>query len=155
MSPLSVSQFLDPNKCQFDLVVFDEASQIRPEDAVGAVLRGKQVRTGLPLATWRQWFYESTGLGRWLIFGAAERRVRDRLPDDFPAPIEALQAGDRKAYDAHANANCAVGPDFARCGVWARRKGPGDCVQCALSRPFDGAPCQPIEYGNDVSNRLS
>ena len=43
MSPLSVSQFLDAAKVQFDLVVFDEASQIRPEDAIGAILRGKQV----------------------------------------------------------------------------------------------------------------
>ena len=45
MSPLSVSQFLpaDPAKMQFDLVVFDEASQILPEDAVGAIYRGKQV----------------------------------------------------------------------------------------------------------------
>jgi very-short-patch-repair endonuclease len=43
MSPLSVSQFLHPDKVQFDLVVFDEASQICPEDAIGAVLRGKQI----------------------------------------------------------------------------------------------------------------
>jgi very-short-patch-repair endonuclease len=43
MSPLSVSQFLDPAKVQFDLVVFDEASQILPEDAVVAIYRGKQV----------------------------------------------------------------------------------------------------------------
>src|SRR5262249_22848799 len=43
MSPLSVSQFLDPARVQFDLVVFDEASQICPEDAVGAIFRGKQV----------------------------------------------------------------------------------------------------------------
>jgi hypothetical protein len=41
MSPLSVSQFLDPDTAQFDLVIFDEASQIRTEDAIGAVLRGK------------------------------------------------------------------------------------------------------------------
>ncbi len=40
---MSVSQFLDPAKVQFDLVVFDEASQICPEDAIGAILRGKQV----------------------------------------------------------------------------------------------------------------
>jgi very-short-patch-repair endonuclease len=40
MSPLSVSQFLDPDVARFDLVIFDEASQIRTEDAVGAVLRG-------------------------------------------------------------------------------------------------------------------
>ncbi|HYT92140.1 MAG TPA: DUF3320 domain-containing protein, partial [Gemmataceae bacterium] len=43
MSPLSVSQFLHPEKVQFDLVVFDEASQILPEDAIGAIYRGKQV----------------------------------------------------------------------------------------------------------------
>ena len=45
MSPLSVSQFLpaDVAKLQFDLVVFDEASQILPEDAVGAIYRGKQL----------------------------------------------------------------------------------------------------------------
>lgn len=45
MSPLTVSQFLpaDEAKAAFDLVVFDEASQILPEDAVGAIYRGKQV----------------------------------------------------------------------------------------------------------------
>lgn len=39
MSPLSVAQFCDPEMIQFDVVVFDEASQIRPEDALGALLR--------------------------------------------------------------------------------------------------------------------
>lgn len=45
MSPLSVSQFLpaDPGKMLFDVVVFDEASQILPEDALGAIYRGRQV----------------------------------------------------------------------------------------------------------------
>lgn len=41
MSPLSVSTYLSPS-AQFDLVVFDEASQIFPEDALGAIYRGKQ-----------------------------------------------------------------------------------------------------------------
>jgi hypothetical protein len=41
MSPLSVSQFLDPDAAPFDLVIFDEASQIRTEEAIGAVLRGR------------------------------------------------------------------------------------------------------------------
>jgi very-short-patch-repair endonuclease len=40
MSPLSVSQFLDPEAISFDLVIFDEASQIRTEEAVGAIMRG-------------------------------------------------------------------------------------------------------------------
>src|SRR6266571_5160260 len=43
MSPLSVSQFLDPNLFKFDLVIFDEASQICSEDAVGAIYRGRQL----------------------------------------------------------------------------------------------------------------
>ncbi len=42
MSPLSVSQFLGPD-IRFDVVVFDEASQICSEDAVGAIYRGSQV----------------------------------------------------------------------------------------------------------------
>lgn len=42
MSPLSVAQFCDSERIQFDVVVFDEASQIRPEDALGALLRGEQ-----------------------------------------------------------------------------------------------------------------
>ena len=43
MSPLSVALYLPPNSAQFDLVIFDEASQVKPEDALGAILRGKQV----------------------------------------------------------------------------------------------------------------
>ncbi len=42
MSPLSVAQYLPPN-AGFDLVVFDEASQIGTHDAIGAIARGKQV----------------------------------------------------------------------------------------------------------------
>lgn len=43
MSPLSIAQFLDPRNPPFDLIVFDEASQVRPEDALGAFLRGSQI----------------------------------------------------------------------------------------------------------------
>lgn len=42
MSPLSVSTFLNADM-QFDTVIFDEASQIFPQDAVGAIYRGKQL----------------------------------------------------------------------------------------------------------------
>jgi hypothetical protein len=38
MSPLSVSQFLSP-EMHFDMVIFDEASQVRPSDAVNAIYR--------------------------------------------------------------------------------------------------------------------
>jgi very-short-patch-repair endonuclease len=43
MSPLSVSLFLDPDYFKFDVVIFDEASQICSEDAIGAIFRAKQV----------------------------------------------------------------------------------------------------------------
>jgi very-short-patch-repair endonuclease len=43
MSPLSVAQYLDPKYEKFDLVIFDEASQIPVWDSVGAIARGKQV----------------------------------------------------------------------------------------------------------------
>lgn len=43
MSPLSVAMFLPPGTIEFDMVVFDEASQVEPVDAFGAILRGDQV----------------------------------------------------------------------------------------------------------------
>ncbi|MCZ2155208.1 MAG: hypothetical protein LC114_15120, partial [Bryobacterales bacterium] len=43
MSPLSVAQYLAPGQLKFDLVVMDEASQLKPEDAIGALARGGQV----------------------------------------------------------------------------------------------------------------
>ena len=42
MSPLSVATYLDPSAVQFDLVVFDEASQLRPVEAFGAISRAKR-----------------------------------------------------------------------------------------------------------------
>ncbi|MEQ6475283.1 DUF3320 domain-containing protein [Comamonas sp. wu1-DMT] len=43
MSPLSVAQFLEPAAVEFDLLVIDEASQIEPVDALGAIARCKQL----------------------------------------------------------------------------------------------------------------
>jgi very-short-patch-repair endonuclease len=43
MGPMSVAQYLAPGQMNFDLVVMDEASQVRPEDALGAVARGGQL----------------------------------------------------------------------------------------------------------------
>lgn len=43
MSPLSVSTFLDADSVHFDVVIFDEASQIFPQDAIGAIYRGNQL----------------------------------------------------------------------------------------------------------------
>ena len=43
MSPLSVSQYVESPDALFDVVIFDEASQVCPEDAICAILRGKQL----------------------------------------------------------------------------------------------------------------
>jgi len=43
MSPMSVSQYINPDNLKFDLVIFDEASQIKPEHSVGPIIRGKQL----------------------------------------------------------------------------------------------------------------
>lgn len=43
MGPRSVAQYLEPGTIDFDLLVIDEASQMRPADALGAVARCKQL----------------------------------------------------------------------------------------------------------------
>jgi hypothetical protein len=43
MSPISIAQFLPPGALTFDLLVIDEASQVRPEDALGAIARARQI----------------------------------------------------------------------------------------------------------------
>ncbi|SER84519.1 Superfamily I DNA and/or RNA helicase, partial [Nitrosomonas sp. Nm51] len=49
MSPISVAQYLAPGDIHFDLVVMDEASQLRPEDALGAIARAdKSIIVGDP-----------------------------------------------------------------------------------------------------------
>jgi len=42
MSPLSISTYLGDSTFEFDTIIFDEASQVRTEEAVGAIFRGKQ-----------------------------------------------------------------------------------------------------------------
>lgn len=43
MSPLSIAQYLRPGVLEFDMLVIDEASQVRPEDALGAIARCRQL----------------------------------------------------------------------------------------------------------------
>ena len=43
MSPISVAQYIDTDADKFDLIVFDEASQMPTYEAVGAIARGKNV----------------------------------------------------------------------------------------------------------------
>ncbi len=43
MGPQAVAQYLTPGALEFDIVVMDEASQLKPEEALGAIARGKQL----------------------------------------------------------------------------------------------------------------
>jgi DNA polymerase III delta prime subunit len=43
MGPLSVAQYLAPGHKKFDVLIMDEASQVKPEDAIGILARAKQV----------------------------------------------------------------------------------------------------------------
>ena len=43
MSPISIAQYLPPGALRFNLLVVDEASQVRPEDAIGAMARCGQL----------------------------------------------------------------------------------------------------------------
>src|SRR5262249_10952540 len=53
---------------------------------------GKRPKRGLPLRNWRQKLVESNPLGRLVLFRGTERMLRQRVPDDMPAPWEALKA---------------------------------------------------------------
>ena len=59
---------------------------------VNALRDGKRPRGRLPLRTWRQRVLESSPLGRRMVYRVAERLLRRRVPDDMPAPYEALRA---------------------------------------------------------------
>lgn len=59
MSPLAVAQFIEPGTMVFDLVIMDEASQIKPADALGSIARAEQVVVvgddkQMPPATWME-----------------------------------------------------------------------------------------------------
>lgn len=43
MSPISAAQFLPPGSADFDLLIIDEASQLRSEEALGLVARCRQI----------------------------------------------------------------------------------------------------------------
>lgn len=43
MGPLSAAQYLERGELEFDVVIMDEASQIKPEDSLGVIARGRQL----------------------------------------------------------------------------------------------------------------
>lgn len=86
MSPLAVAKYLPPESIRFDLVVMDEASQLRPEDALGAVARGGQLvvvgdRRQLPPTS----FFNSLVRDE-----EAEAGESPLPPADLPADLESM-----------------------------------------------------------------
>jgi len=81
MGPLSVAQYLEQGQLVFDLVVMDEASQLRPEDALGAIARGKQlVVVGDPKQLPPTNFFDR------LMDGD------DEDPDDAPSVVDGIES---------------------------------------------------------------
>ncbi|MFJ9700588.1 DUF3320 domain-containing protein [Streptomyces fradiae] len=86
MSPLTVSQFL-PADFRFDVVIFDEASQVRPSDAVNCVYRGESVIVAgddkqLPPTS----FFDAS-------FEDDSDEYAEDVPDSFESLLHACKAG--------------------------------------------------------------
>jgi len=86
MSPLSVASYLPPGAVEFDLVVFDEASQVKPVDALGAIARGRQLvvvgdSKQLPPTS----FFDS-------LTGASDEADEESVTADIPSILELCKA---------------------------------------------------------------
>ncbi|WP_345058663.1 DUF3320 domain-containing protein [Hymenobacter glaciei] len=86
MSPLSIATYLPPGAVAFDLVVFDEASQVKPMDALGAIARGRQLvvvgdSKQLPPSS----FFES-------LNGPADEADEESVTADIPSILELCKA---------------------------------------------------------------
>ncbi|MFF3733615.1 DUF3320 domain-containing protein [Streptomyces sp. NPDC002476] len=86
MSPLTVSQFL-PSDYHFDVVVFDEASQVRPSDAINCIYRGRALVVAgddkqLPPTS----FFDSAGEDE-------SDEYEEDVPDSFESLLHACKAG--------------------------------------------------------------
>lgn len=57
-----------------------------------AITQGKRQLRRPVRRSWRQWFLESTRVGRRVLLRASERVLRKKVPDDMPAPLEAFAA---------------------------------------------------------------
>jgi very-short-patch-repair endonuclease len=92
MSPLTVSQFL-PSDYHFDVVIFDEASQVRPGDAANCIYRGRSLIVA----------GDEKQLPPTSFFDAAVGDDTDEwdedLPDTFESLLHACRAGAMRTLD--------------------------------------------------------
>src|SRR5262249_48849256 len=80
-SPLSVSQLIPADRRYFDVVIFDEASQVLPEDGVPAIMRGARVVVA----------GDHHQLPPTSFFMASEEEEEENL-GEAPAPTEGLES---------------------------------------------------------------
>ena len=91
MGPLSVAQFLARGRHEFDLLVMDEASQMRPEDALGAIARARQVvvvgdgKQLPPTSFFLGWVSGMRGRTPKTQLHWKNRKASSRLRVDFPS----------------------------------------------------------------------
>ncbi len=91
MSPLSIAQYLPADQANFDVVIFDEASQITTWDAIGAVARGKQsIIVGDP-----QQLPPTNFFGR---VQEEDESDEDNLMSDMPSILDEVKAAGISAH---------------------------------------------------------
>lgn len=91
MSPLSVAQYLPPEIKTFDMIIFDEASQIPVWDAVGAIARGKQlIVVGDPKQLPPTSFFERADSIEDEV--REEEEVTEPITDDMESILDELRA---------------------------------------------------------------
>jgi hypothetical protein len=88
MSPISVAQYLPPGSINFDLIVIDEASQVRPEDALGVIARGGQ----LVVVGDRKQLPPTTFFSRLLDSDEGEENDEIEVPLSGAAPVTELES---------------------------------------------------------------
>ena len=86
MSPLTVSQFIPPD-FTFDVIIFDEASQVKPGDAINCIYRGRQLIVAgddkqLPPTS----FFETGALDD-------DEEYHEEQFDDFASVLQQAKAG--------------------------------------------------------------
>lgn len=89
MSPLSVAQYLPPGVVEFDLLLVDEASQVMPVDALGAVARARQV---VVVGDTRQ-----LPPTNFFARAAAESRADEDEDDEEDSPTATIKAADAES----------------------------------------------------------
>ena len=91
MSPISIAQYLPARHAIFDVVIFDEASQLPTWDAVGAIARGRPHRVPQPDRCWRTGSLgridAPAGVPSSPTLGCAEEELVMRLGIWCPAPL--------------------------------------------------------------------